>query len=934
MFNLKQILLNTLMFLALMCSGLNSNAQSLTSIKGKVVDSAEKKQLQNASINILRAKDSILIGSARAEKDGSFQLNTKESGKYILMVTYPQYADFVDKIELSNGQTLDLNTVFLNTKAHLLKEVIIKSTVSAIRIKGDTTEYKADSFRVTPNADVAELLKKMPGIQVNSKGEITAQGEKVNKVLVDGEEFFSDDPAVVTKNIRADIVDKIQVFDKKSDQAAFTGIDDGQKTKTINVQLKEDKKNGYFGKAELGTNFAQYGNGKLMANAFKGKKKIAAFFTQDNTRYDALNWDETRNYSDGGNTSMEMNDDGGINVSFSSDGEYGDNVGLPNQKSAGLVFGNKWAKASTNNSAQFQNLIVNGIGSNYTKTILPDSSFTNNTTNIQHSDKKKYKINSTNEWGTDSTGLFKIILKAADVLKDGSTNYTGKTEGESGHTINESKRLSTLNEDDKTLATTLSYRLKFPKKGRTISLVSDMNFNDKAQDGGLIANNSYFNYNGTVLKMDSANQLKRNKQNTSSVNSNVIYTEPIGKKTFLILKYALNFGKNDAERISYNNGNNSFSSNAISSNIIDSLSNHFVFNTINNAGSVNYRFVDKKYNWVIGSGFGTANYQMNDIAKNMIHSVAYNNFIPSFTFNYNPKQQRRVQFEYTGKTINPTLLQIQPIIDNSDPLNLNIGNANLQQGFTNRVSINANDFKVLKSRYMFFRAEYATTDNAISNSSVVDALGRRTNQYINVQGNYYYNGNFYYGMDIYKGLQFGLGLNGNFSRYVNKVNGIRNVNDNTSVGYNANLSFWGEKWYNFYLNFNANNNTTVSSIRPGSSTNYWSYGINGRPELKFKKIKTYFDINIDASIYQKSAVFPGQKDIYILSPSVRKVLGKSDSWEIKLYVFDMLNQNTNIQRNISSNFISETSNNGLRRYTMFSLIYNFSKNGKPSNMGF
>jgi hypothetical protein len=216
-------------------------------------------------------------------------------------------------------------------------------------------------------------------------------------VLVDGEEFFSDDPAVVTKNIRADIVDKIQVFDKKSDQASFTVIDDGQKTKTINVKLKEDKKNGYFGKADIGSDFKQYGNGKLMANAFKGKKKMAAFFTQDNTKFEALNWDETRNYSDGGNTNMEVGDDGGVSMYFSSEGDFGDNIGLPQQQSAGLVFGNKWAKSSTNNTAQYQSLIVNALGNNYSKTILPDSSFTNITSNKQNSDRKKYKLNSINK---------------------------------------------------------------------------------------------------------------------------------------------------------------------------------------------------------------------------------------------------------------------------------------------------------------------------------------------------------------------------------------------------------------------------------------------------------------------------------------------------------------------------------------------------------
>jgi len=225
----------------------------ISSIKGTVKDTTEKKVLYLASVNVLRTKDSVLVKTVRTSNNGEFNIASLPVGDYIVMVSYPQYADFTDKITL-NSTPLTLS-IAIDTKAHILKEVIVKNTVSAIRVKGDTTEYKADSFYVTPNADVQELLKKMPGIQVNARGEITAQGEKVNKVLVDGEEFFSDDPAVVTKNLRADVVDKVQVFDKKSDQAVFTGIDDGQKSKTINLQLKEDKKNGYFGKAEVGSNF-------------------------------------------------------------------------------------------------------------------------------------------------------------------------------------------------------------------------------------------------------------------------------------------------------------------------------------------------------------------------------------------------------------------------------------------------------------------------------------------------------------------------------------------------------------------------------------------------------------------------------------------------------------------------------------------------------
>ena len=913
----------------LVLMNLNAFAQVNTSLKGQVVDTAEKVQLFNASVNLLRAKDSVLVKSIRTDKEGKFQFSNVYVGKYLLMVSYPQYADYIDKIELADGLNKDLIKIQLNTKAHLLQEVIVKNTVAAIRVKGDTTEYKADSFHVTPNADVQELLKKMPGIQVNAKGEITTQGERVNKVLVDGEEFFSDDPAVVTKNLRADAIDKVQVFDKKSDQANFTGIDDGIKSKTINLQLKDDKKNGYFGKAELGTNFGEFGNGKLMANAFKGKKKLAGYFTTDNTRFDGLSWDETRNYSDGGNTVTEMGEDGGMSISFSGDGDYDDNTGLPNQQSAGAVFGNKWDKTSTNNTAQYQHLLTNSLGTNYTKTLLQDSSFSNYTTNKQRMDKKKYKFNTINEWGTDTSGIFKIILKVADVLKEGITAYEGKTIGESGHLINQTNRQTTLSEDDKSLASTLSFRKKFAKKGRTISAVSDLNFNDKAQNGFLNSGNKYFNYTGVEFKNDSVDQLKMNTQKTASINSSLIYTEPLGKKSFLILKYGLNIGKNEAERSSFNKNNTGNYNNKV-----DTLSNHFIFNTITHSGSINYRYVEKKYNVAIGSGFGNAQYQLDDIQKNTQRSVRFNNYIPSFQLNYNPKQQQRYKLDYTGNNTNPTLQQIQPIIDNSDPLNISIGNPNLQQGFTNKFNFNASDYKVLKSRYIGINSNFTTTNNAISNSSRIDALGRRTNQYINVQGNYNFTTGINYGMELYKGIIGGVNISGTKSRYVNFVNQVRNVNDNSNMTYGISFNYYGEKPYGFYVQANANNNKTVSSIRPGSSTNYWSYSMYSNVQLKFKKIKTYIDISMDANVYQKSKVFPDQRNFYILSPSVRKVFTKSDAWELKLYVFDVLNQNTNVSRNISSNFISEQTNNGIRRYFLVGVVYNFSKNGKPSSMGF
>lgn len=904
-------------FVLLTLVSFNVSAQGFL-LKGTVRDTVDKKFLKNASIVLLHSKDSVLYRTTRTQDDGHFDLSEVNKGSYILMIAYPQYADYLEKIELN--ESIDLKIIPLNTKVHLLKEVIIKNTVSAIRVKGDTTEYKADSFRVTPNADVQELLKKMPGFQVNSKGEITTQGEKVNKVLVDGEEFFSDDPAVVTKNLRADAIDKVQVYDKKSDQAAFTGIDDGQTSKTINLQLKEDKKNGHYGKFEVGSNLDKYSNGKALINAFKGKKKFAGYLTTDNTKFEGLNWEEQRNYSDGGNSVTTIGDDGSMSIFFSSGGDdYDEQIGLPNQQSGGLVLANKWGNTSNNNTGQYQRLQSDAKGTSYTKTILSNSILNNNTTNDQLLDKRKYRFNTINEWGTDSTGLFKITFKAANTLKDASADYSGLTTNEFGTKINQTERQTSLSEDDKLIVSNLSYRKKFAKKGRTISVLSDLNFNDKAQDATLISENSFFDAANSPTFVEKVDQIKANQQKTSSIASNVVYTEPLSLKSFLIFKYGLTVAKNDAERVTSNN-------NGV---IVDSLSNHFVFNTVNNSGSLSYRYVAKKVNFIIGSGVGTANYQLNDLELGTNRGINFTNFIPSASLNFNPKQQRKVRFNYNGNTTNPTLQQIQPIIDNSDPLNISVGNANLQQGFSNKFSFNASDYKVLKSRSISFNVNYTATNNAITNSSQVDDNGRTIRKYVNVDGSFNYNFSVGYGLDIYKGVNLGLRTGKNFNRYINFVNNVKNINDNNGKEYTLNLNYWSDTWFNFYWQLTATNNQSTSSIRPNTTTNYWSYSSYGNFNFNFKKAKTYISIENDINVYQKSAAFPDQRNIYLVSPSIRKVIGKKDKFELKLFAFDIFNQNNYVRRNISSNFISEITNNGIRRYFLLGFVYNFSKNSKP-----
>ena len=306
------LLLCVLLFAIVSCTV----AQKAT-IKGAVSDTSNKESLSNAVVSVLRAKDSVLLKFTRTDSKGRFSLGHLPAGNVIVLVTYPKYADYVEQVTLADSSSLNLEKVSMILKAKLLEEFVVKQKVSAIKVKGDTTEFTADSFHTQANATVEELLKKLPGIQIDKNGKITAQGESVQKVLVDGEEFFGDDPTLVTQNLRADMIDKVQVYDKKSDQAAFTGIDDGVKNKTINLKLKDNKKNGYFGKAEVGGGTDGYYNEQLMFNYFKKKMKFSAYGIFSNTGKTGLNWNERDKYGESFASNLDYDDaNGGFSLQW------------------------------------------------------------------------------------------------------------------------------------------------------------------------------------------------------------------------------------------------------------------------------------------------------------------------------------------------------------------------------------------------------------------------------------------------------------------------------------------------------------------------------------------------------------------------------------------------------------------------------------------
>lgn len=918
----------TILTFILGCLWLTTNAQNST-IKGSVNDTLNNQHLHNAVVSVLRTRDSVLIKFTRTDSKGNFELKNLPAGKIILSITYPSYADYVEDIELTENIVLEKVNIPVVTKAKLLEDVIVKQKISAIRIKGDTTEFIADSFKVRANANVQDLLKKLPGIQVNSKGEITAQGEKVEKVFVDGEEFFSDDPAVVTENLRADAVSKVQVFDKKSEQAAFTGIDDGQKTKTINLELKEDKKKGYFGKLEAGSNFDHYRYGKGLFNAFKAKRKIAAYLTNDNTRYQSLDWNERRNYSTDLNTTTEFTDDGGVWM-YNNGDDFTNGKGFPNATTAGILYNDKWNKDKNNlnTTYQFNDLKVNGTTAGINQTILQDSSFLTNSRQSFNSHKQRNRLYGTHEWTFDSTNTLKLKVDGSFLKSSSFSNTlsnTVKNKFNQPFLSNTNNQSNSNNETNNNFYADLTWKKRLKKKGRTISINSNLNKTDRESEGFLLSDINLYDNNGDFERKLLTDQNKVINENLLRWETKATYTEPLWKNTFLELNYRLGLSRNDAERNTFEKLNN----NPKYDFKVDSLSNHFLFRTMDNQGGVNFRMTLKKINFSVGTGLGHTSYSVRIIDSTVKRSIGFTNFLPSLSFRYSPKKQTGWNFRYNGSTANPTLSQINPLIDNIDPLNITIGNPDLKQSFHHNFNLGFNQYKVFKNRGIWANANFTITQNAITNKNTINANGVRTNQAINVNGTY--NGNIWasYNFEVRPQMNLSFNFNPSISRFINYVNGQRNVTDNNNLGMGISLGYWADKWINFWVNVEAARNYSRSSINKNIITKYWTF--NSYPNFNFKLPKKfYIAVESEINIFQKTNIFSAGQNTYFVNASIKKAFMKEEKLEVKLYVNDIFNQNRGINRNISSNFISETRSDVIQRFFLLSFIYNFSKNGKPA----
>jgi hypothetical protein len=900
------------------------------SVKGVAFDTSINQAVPNATITILKKKDSSLVSFGMADNNGKFDLSEIPNGEYRLLLTQVNYRSAAKVFTIDNEhKNIDLGNIAMNDKNKVLDEVVVEAP--PVTMIGDTIQYNAGSFKTQPNASVEDLLKKLPGVKVDKDGTLKAQGEKVQKVLVDGKEFFGNDPKMATKNLPADAIDKVQVYDKLSEQAQMTGFDDGNSEKTINLKLKKDKKKGAFGKVNAGAGTDDRYQGKFNVNSFKGARQMSVIGMGNNTNAEGFSFMDILNFT--GAMNQLKNGGGNINLSISQDDPLagllgGNNSGINTTWGGGInyndIIGTKTDFQSNYFYSRYNPVRISNIQRQYflPANLYKQNSYSNNLNN-------NHRLNFSADFQIDS---FRSLKVAPNFTYQKTTNRNTSdynTFSEQGVKINEGNSNNIANNEATSLSTNILFRNKFRKKGRTFSVNLLTNFNNSDGDGSLQSFTNYYNSTGSLFRNDSINQKNNNGANLKGYNARAVYTEPLFKRSLLEFSVSNSYTKNISSKTTYDFNGSNGKFDLLNRTLTNDFENTYGFT---NAG-LRIRKQTRQYNYAIGASWQQAKLEgtVTSLGKDSVISKSFTNILPNARFQYYFTRYKSITLNYSTNTSQPTVAQLQPLPDNSNPLYIKLGNPNLKQEFTQSLRLNAQLVNPFKNRNLFAFFSLQQTQNKIVNFDKINSLGVDSVLPVNVNGVYNMNGNISFSFPVHflKGsLDISSVVNAYHGKqFANAPGGI--VQENTintfTLGPEARLGMSPTDKLNLSLTASLNHSNTTYSLASSRSSKYFTqeYGV----DLDWQFAKGFLlatDFNYRNN-NQYATDFNTKVSLW--NASISKQVLHFNRGELKLSVKDILNQNIGINRSANQNYIEDSRVNTLGRFFLLSFTYNLTKTG-------
>jgi len=902
-----------------------SFAQDTFGIKGATIDSASKTKL-NTSISVLDAKDSVLRKFSYADDNGAFIISGLPAGKYLLFITYPGYDKKMKPFTLGTPNVLiDLGNIYI-AATNTLNEVTIKSQVQEIKIKGDTLEFNAKAYVIQPNSKVEDLLRQIPGIQIDKNGKITMQGQPVPKVLVDGEEFFGDDPTLVTQNLRGDMVSAVQIYDRRSDQASFTGIDDGQRIKTINVKLKEDKKKGMFGKVSVGAGTDKYYESQYIFNKFTARTKMAAYGTLANTGKIGLGAADNSRIGSSNNYAR-VGDNGGIFSVGSSDdgldassGNY-DGYGLPTARAAGTHVDTKIKNDATiNANYKVGTLSIGSTFNSSTQIIIPGSKQNQSTIRDAFNTTFRQKADVTYYTKLDTASTLKFGVDA--ITKHLTTKNSEATTivNKAGALLTNQLKNTSSDVNQKGFNLNALYTHKFKKPSRTFSWAISETFAENILTGYLYSN---IHTEFPTPKDTITDQYKTTNARNVSFSSNITYTEPIAKYLVFQFNYGLGISNTNSDKPTFDRATSGLY------NTFNSLySNDFKVNSVTNqfGGIFNYR--KDKTIIAFGTRASVVELDQTERYENRVFNRNFINWSPQARYQYQMSESKILAAQYSGLMSQPGIDLLQPIPNNNNPLNVIIGNADLKPSFGHNFNATYQTQKIITRQSFYVSGIFNATENQIVAQTDIDPLtGRTTTQYVNLTNKTPYNFSITtQGSRRITGTEIDVSFGVNGGQTVNYTYINAGLNKSNRINYAASLSLETVKFQKYELTVGVNPGYSVvknSLLIQNNNAATINFGTRGLLYLPGKIIVTAdYDFNYQAPTQNIPALKREN-----LNASIIKTFLKEEKLKVSLTGINLFNTNPTLNRNVGATSISQSSYTTIMRYFMLSVSWDFTKFG-------
>lgn len=873
-----------------------------------------------AGVAVLRPADSTMASFGITGNEGQFETTPVANGTYIFQVSFLGYETYTKTVTVGEGGTpSNLGVIKMAPQMNALSEVVINGQRIPVMINKDTVEYDASAFRVRADDNVEDLLKRLPGIEVDNDGTITAQGQEVQQVLVDGKEFFGGDPTVATKNIPADAVSSVQVYDRQSDDAMFSGVDDGERSKTINLELKEDHKKGYFGYVEGGAGAADDRIpyvAKGGVHRFTGTTRVSVLGNINNINDYGFSFGDYMDMSsasgsgrggymitiDGSNSvplSYSAPDDGlflsgatGVNVNWDPNKRHRFNA------SYFLTHLDNFTTTTENSTEFLGDAEITGYRESEDNSISNTHSFSvNHRSDLDTMNRIEFKASGNYQAGFSSSEVYETRTILGEGLLQESNQRT--------------------NSEFSYLAANfgLNYIHKFNNRGRTLTLRTSASLSDNESDG------EWENYNDFPMdnELDSLYQSRQDLTGTQTYTGSVTYSEPLAEKHFLELRTGATTSNQTLIRNTYDVYSGGFQS---------AYSPEFDMTSNNAYGGASYRYTGEKHN--VDVRLSAYNYTLEALEQRFETVLPQRSFfylLPSVNYDWSISSFSRASVNYSTSVQMPELTQLLTLEDITNPLITYIGNPDLEPQLRHSLWMNYGSWDSFNGRGFFGYISGGRTDNVIATNQTIDSNYVRVFTPENFdQEAWSFNSAVNYRFNISKlGIEMKTRANGGWSTSPSKINDEINTQENTNLGGEIEFENMNQEFWELELGGQLTYNWSTYSLREDLNQEYLSHsyfaGVEWTPNKRFRA-----QTRLNLQTYT-NASFADDQFVPLWNANVSYNLSKDGTAQLELTVFDILNQNRGINRFANLNAIVEQNTNTLGRYVMLTFLYKFSSTG-------